>query len=137
MSSIVRSFTAFAALHLAILAGCATDSTVRSNASVLPGTYYSGDGLGRNVTVVLRPDGTYSSNWEGCLGVYGNSIGAWLVQGEHILFHPLSEKDQLAGYLTRATTIEHSGRLGFARDQDLKQDRINEQLVFFREIPRP
>jgi hypothetical protein len=133
----MRKIIVLAAIILATLVGCATDATVHSSASELPGTYYSGDGLGRNVTVILSPDGTYSSDWQGCLGVYGESNGTWLVQGEHIVFTPLNEKDQLAGYLTRATTIQHAGRLGFARDQDLKHDRVSEQLIFLQEVPRP
>src|SRR5688572_5442103 len=126
------------AILLASLTGCVTtDATVHSTPAELPGTYYSGDGLGRNVTVVLNSDGSYTSDWQGCLGVYGESAGTWLLQGEHIVFNPLHEKDLLAGHLTRATTIRHSGRLGFARDQDLKSDRVSEQLVFLREPPRP
>lgn len=131
----MRKIIAVATILLVLLAGCATDATVRSTASELPGTYYSGDGLGRNV-VVLSPDGRYSSGWQGCFGVYGESSGTWLLQGERIIFTPLDEKDE-AGYLTRATTIQHFGRLGFARDQDLKHDRVSDELVFLREPSRP
>jgi hypothetical protein len=132
----MRKIITLAAILLTTLAGCATDATIHSTTSELSGTYYSGDGLGRNVTIILSPDGTYSSDWQGCLGVYGESNGTWLVQAERIVFTPFNEKDELAGYLTRATTIQHAGRLGFARDQDLKHDRVNEQLIFLREPPQ-
>ncbi|MFP7723645.1 hypothetical protein [Lysobacter sp. A3-1-A15] len=115
------------------LAGCATDSIVHATPDELPGTYYSGDGLGRNITVVLRPDGSFSSNWQGCLGVYGQAEGSWRLQGDQLLFHSASEQEMLAGYLRSATTVRHGGKLGFARAQDVERDRINERLVFTRQ----
>ena len=133
----MRNIIALATLVAAGPTGCATDATVRSSPQELPGTYYSGDGLGRNVTVSIRPDGTYYSDWQGCLGVYGESDGTWTLQGEQLTFSPLNAKDMLAGYLTSATTIRHDGRLGFVRTQDLKQDRVNERLVFLREALQP
>ena len=131
----MRNIIALVALLLASLTGCATDATVRSSAQELPGTYYSGDGLGRNVTVFLRPNSTYYSDWQGCLGVYGESEGTWALQGDQITFSPAKAKDILAGYLTNATTIRHNGRLGFVRTQDVEHDRVTEQLVFLREQP--
>ena len=133
----MRKIIVCLAMLTAVLAGCATDATVRSSPKELPGTYYSGDGLGRNVTVVLNSNGTYSSDWQGCLGVYGKSSGIWLLHGEHLVFEPLAETGDLAGYLTQATTIRHKGRLGFVRDQNLKQDRVSEQLVFLSEPSQP
>lgn len=132
----MKNFGVFALLAL-IVSGCAMDATVRSKASELPGTYYSGDHLGRNVTVVLEPDGTYSSEWDGCLGFYGKSIGVWQVRGESLEFSPLSAESDLAGYLTQATTIQHDGRLGFARSQDIKHDRVNERLLFLKQESSP
>jgi hypothetical protein len=132
----MRNIIALAALLLAGLTGCATDATVHSSGQEFPGTYYSGDGLGRNVTVFLRSDGTYYSDWQGCLGVYGESDGTWSLQGDQITFSPANAKDLLAGYLTRATTIRHNGQLGFVRTQDVEHDRVPEQLVFLREQPR-
>ena len=129
----MRQIVALVALVAAVLAGCATDATVRSSIRELPGTYYSGDGLGRNVRVLLNPDGTYYSDWQGCLGVYGESEGAWTLQGDQITFRPVTASDSLAGYLTSATTIRHNGRLGFVRPQDVQHDRVTERLVFLKE----
>jgi hypothetical protein len=117
---------------LASVSGCASDATVRTSAGALAGSYYSGDGLGRMVYVDLLPDGTFRSDWQGCLGVYGESTGTWQVQAEKILFTPSSEAGSLAGYLREATTIRHNGKLGFARDQDVEGERVHESLVFSR-----
>ena len=121
---------------VAAIAGCASDATVRSSESALTGSYYSGDGLGRMVYVDLHPDGTFRSDWQGCLGVYGEAAGTWQVQAEKIMFTPDSEAGSLAGYLREATTIRHNGRLGFARDQDLKGESILESLIFSRQSNR-
>lgn len=134
---IMRKFTFLLLVLLLGLAGCAMDATVRSATAELPGTYYSGDGLGLNVTVVLKPDGTYVSDWWGCLGGYDQSSGTWTARAERIIFSPADENDPRAGYLTQATTIQYAGRLGFARDQDVNGNRISEQLVFFRESATP
>ena len=116
-----------------IVSGCATDATVRPQASDLAGSYYSGDGLGRNVTVVLNSNGTFASDWQGCLGLYGEAEGTWRLDGERITFIPGRESEFLSGYLRQATTIRHSGRLGFVRPQDLEGEKVDESLVFYRQ----
>lgn len=117
------------------LAGCATDATIRPHAATMAGTYYSGDGLGRNITVVLNPDGTFTGEWEGCLGPYGQANGNWQRHGDELLFFPTEERELLAGHLRRAMIISHAGRQGFAREEDVEHGRIDEQLVFFLETP--
>ena len=126
-----------AMLFIASIGGCASDATVRSSMSVLAGSYYSGDGLGRMVYVDLLPDGTFRSDWQGCLGVYGESAGTWQVRAERIVFTTSTETGSLAGYLREATTTRHNGKLGFARDQDVQGDRIQEGLIFSRQPSFP
>lgn len=63
----MRRIFATAALIFVLLTGCVSDATIRAAPGQLPGTYYSGDGLGRMVTVTLQPDGTYFGDWQGCL----------------------------------------------------------------------
>lgn len=118
---------------LLVLAGCAADATVRVSAADLPGTYYSGDGMGRNVTVVLNGDGTFTSDWQGCLGAYGQARGTWLLEGDQVLFSPANEQEMLTGYLRQATTIRHAGQLGFARAEDVVDERVDEPLVFLKQ----
>ena len=132
----MRRIFATAALIFVLLTGCVSDATIRAAPGQLPGTYYSGDGLGRMVTVTLQPDGTYFGDWQGCLGVYGEANGTWKLQGDQIIFASTDEHDLLVGYLRRATTIQHHGRLGFARAQDVANDKISEDLVFFKK-PEP
>ena len=132
----MRKIVVTAVLGLVLLAGCASDATIRTTASRLPGTYYSGDGLGRMVTVALNSDGTFYSDWQGCLGVYGEASGTWTLQGDQITFKPADEHQILVGYLRQATTVHRDGRLGFARAQDVDQEKIREDLVFFKQPER-
>jgi hypothetical protein len=39
------------------------------------GEYYSGDGLGKNVTLMLAPQGGFTYHWSGCLGIYDRNYG--------------------------------------------------------------
>jgi hypothetical protein len=66
------------------------------------GYYYQGDGLGTNILVELREDGTYKSTWHGCLGEYGTSQGTWGLDDGSIIFEPINETEMLVGYLRQA-----------------------------------
>lgn len=113
--------------------GCATDATARLPASQMPGTYSSGDGLGRTVVVHVHPDGTYRGDWSGCLGTDGRSAGTWSLSGERLQFQPHNESGRMRGYLGRATVLRHGGRIGFARDQEVDNARIDADQLFLRE----
>lgn len=124
------------ALHLLVLmgmAGCVSDATVRPALQDLPGRYYSGDGLGRLVYVTLEPNGAFTGNWEGCLGVYGQAEGTWRLEGDQVVFEHQSASGDLAGYLSRATTVRHSGKLALARSEDVVKEHIDEALVFLKQ----
>jgi hypothetical protein len=41
----------------------------------IAGTYYLGDGLGVNLTLVVAPDGAFSFRLQGCLGTYARAEG--------------------------------------------------------------
>lgn len=133
---VMKVFRALLVVLVATVAGCASDATIRSSEDALAGRYYSGDGLGRMVYVDLHPDGTFRSDWQGCLGLYGEAAGTWQLQAEKIMFTPDSEAGSLAGFLREAITIKHSGKLGFARDQDVESERIQERLIFTRQPDR-
>jgi hypothetical protein len=113
--------------------GCAMDATVRVPIQDMPGRYYSGDGLGRNVYVTLKPDGGFVSDWQGCLGVYGQAEETWRLEGDRVVFEHQAASGELAGYLRRATTVRHDGTVGFARSEDVVKDRVDEALVFLRQ----
>lgn len=120
-------------LCLATLTACVPDATVRVSSDQLVGRYYSGDGLGRMVWVDLEPDGSYTAEWEGCLGVYGGSRGAWQAEGDQVVFNPREESGNLSGHLSTATTIRHRGELGFVRTQDVQAKQVHETLVFLKQ----
>lgn len=131
----VIAATAITLAVIGSLTGCAVDATVRPVAAELPGQYYSGDGLGYNVTVTLNSDGTYISDWQGCLGTYGSASGTWHLSDDQLVFYADTEHDLLIGYLRKATTIRHHGKLGFVREEDLSDQQIDEYAVFFKLDP--
>jgi hypothetical protein len=63
------------------------------------GTYYRGDGLGYNIFLDLKSNGTYSSKWRGCEGLYGTAQGQWASNGKQILLKPSKETDMMKGHL--------------------------------------
>ena len=54
----------------------------------LAGTYYQGDGRGRNILLTLHRDGRYNATWSGCGGTNGISEGTWAIQQQHVLLRP-------------------------------------------------
>jgi hypothetical protein len=43
----------------------------------LAGEYYCGDGLGVNLRISLKANGSFDRSFSGCLGVYGTAAGTW------------------------------------------------------------
>lgn len=122
---------------VAALGGCARDATVRTSPDQLVGRYYGGDGLGYNIWIQLDADGSYSADWHGCLGVYGEARGQWKAEGDQVVFLPGQENELLVGHLRTATTVQHGGRLGLVRPEDVQGRRIHESQVFLKQEDRP
>ena len=98
-------------LMMVVLVGCQSQQA-RTDVVVLrplAGTYYRGDGLGYNVSLDLRPDGSYDAKWRGCLGVYGTARGQWSHDGEQIVLSPKEETDMMTGHLRRLDVARHEG----------------------------
>ena len=53
--------------------------------SQICGQYYTGDGLGYNLSLDLQTNNTFSCTWTGCLGVYGTSTGVWVVATNRVV----------------------------------------------------
>lgn len=70
------------------------------DAKELAARYYRGDGTGYNVTIILSADGSYVSEWLGCLGKYGESVGTWALVDGKVTFTATKEKGMLKGHLT-------------------------------------
>src|SRR6185369_642253 len=81
--------------------------TAPPNAKAVAGTYYSGDGLGYNVTLTLKDDGTYSGEWHGCLGKYGDASGNWELSGKSIALTPKKETDMMKGHLKTLDVLKY------------------------------
>jgi hypothetical protein len=52
------------------------------------GSYYYGDGLGMNFSLVVKPEGRFSFIWRGCLGVYDKNEGGARVVNDHLILTP-------------------------------------------------
>jgi hypothetical protein len=68
--------------------------------------YYTGDGLGYNLLLSLREDGTFTCKWLGCLGDYGHATGNWARAGDRVIFVNRDSTDQLKDYLRGATVVD-------------------------------
>jgi hypothetical protein len=88
------------------------------SASKVPGTYYKGDGLGENISLELREDGTYSAQWHGCLGSYGSASGTWRLSGNDVELTPVAETDILVGYLRTLSLYRSWPNYMLARRQE-------------------
>lgn len=74
-------------------------SEAPSDSKALAARYYRGDGTGYNVSITLAADGSYSSEWHGCLGKYGEASGTWTLAGRKLTFAPTKEDGMMKGHL--------------------------------------
>jgi hypothetical protein len=88
---------------------------VALDVSKLPGRYYQGDGLGYNVYLSIRKDGTFDCTWRGCLGVYGTSKGSWSLRGNRVVLHSSEETGMMKGHLSSLDVLLHDGELILVR----------------------
>lgn len=73
---------------------------------VLSGEYYQGDGLGYNVSIILNANGTYSSEWQGCLGSYGSGWGTWTATDSLVTLSPTTETGMMQGHLRKLEIVK-------------------------------
>ena len=59
----------------------------------IAGSYYYGNGLGTNCSLVVKPEGRFSFIWRGCLGVYGKNEGIARVENDHLILTPEQPND--------------------------------------------
>jgi hypothetical protein len=59
--------------------GSGSDAREALTLEFLAGRYYEGDGLGHNLNLDLRTDGSFECSLHGCLGVRGTTAGRWAV----------------------------------------------------------
>src|SRR5262245_49099409 len=99
-----RRIIAIAPLFIAVACAQAGDiekgePAAPPNAKAVAGSYYCGDGLGYNVTLKLKENGSYSAEWHGCLGKYGDASGSWRLSDKRIVFTPKKETDMMKDHL--------------------------------------
>ena len=94
-----------------ISVGCASPQTRTQLTTLRPfaGNYFRGDGTCYNISLDLRPDGSYGAQWSGCLGIYGTARGKWSIDGDQILLSPRKETDMMKGHLTRLDISKYQG----------------------------
>lgn len=88
------------------------------NAKAVAGSYYCGDGTGYNVTLTLKGDGSYSGEWHGCLGKYGDAAGSWKLSDKRIILTPKKETDMMQGHLKTLDVLKYKGGWIFVRSDD-------------------
>ncbi|MFL6259105.1 MAG: hypothetical protein ACJ76Y_05280 [Thermoanaerobaculia bacterium] len=109
------------------------------------GSYYRGDGLGVNQSLMIEPGGSYGFSWRGCLGTYASSTGqATLRDGELVLTassrNKESRKAAEESYLPvrwggRLYLIEKEAMMGFINEVNLGTEPRNDAygLVYLRQ----
>jgi hypothetical protein len=118
-----RSIAAIVALLLTVTCAIAAgiDKGVPKappNAKAVAGSYYCGDGLGYNVTLILKDNGTYSGEWQGCLGKYGEASGDWKLSDKRIVLTPKEEDGNMKGHLRTLDVMKYKGGWIFVRSDD-------------------
>jgi hypothetical protein len=103
-----------------VLAGGIEKGTPKAppDAKVVAGSYYCGDGLGYNVTLILETNGTYTGEWNGCLGKYGEASGTWKVSGKRIILTPEMEEGNMKGHLRTLDIMKYKRGWIFVRADD-------------------
>jgi hypothetical protein len=80
--------------------------------------YYGGDGLGYNLVLSLREDGSFSCKWTGCLGDYGNASGVWSRSADRVSFVSRRATGMLEGYLRGAMVVDGGEFPALVLDQE-------------------
>lgn len=80
--------------------------------------YYGGDGLGYNLSLSLRDDGSFSCKWTGCLGDYGNASGVWSRSADHVSFVSRQATGMLENYLRGAMVVDGGEFPALVLDQE-------------------
>ena len=85
------------------------------NTKAVGGSYYCGDGKGYNVTLKLEESGSYSAEWRGCLGKYGEASGIWKLSGKQIVLTSKKETEMMQGHLKTLDILKYKDDWIFVR----------------------
>jgi hypothetical protein len=115
---------------LILLVACAL-TYWRFHADRLVGEYYQGDGLGHNLHLTLKEDGTFDCQSTGCVGNYGSTSGTWSRSGKRITMNAIESSGEFEDSpLGNMTIVTHGGRKRLIRDADAEMLKAPEMLPF-------
>ena len=100
-------------VFLPLLAACGTSG-------INPGTYHN-DGLGQYISIHLNSDGTYTAEWDDCLGEYDKSEGTWQVKDSYVRFNPSEENGIMGGRLKQMKIVWHWLKKGLISESELNE----------------
>jgi hypothetical protein len=95
--------------------------------AAIAGDYYFGDGLGVNCTLAITPEGRFSFEWRGCLGVYDRNSGEARIADGHLILKPEwpNPRDGFRGSSTDLIPVRWGERSYLVPTQDA-EDFCNE-----------
>ena len=96
----------------------------------IAGEYYFGDGLGANCTLKIRPQGTFTFVWRGCLGTYDQNDGkAAFSDGVlHIMPEKPNVQQGFRGTPTNFFAVPWNGRMYLVHDAVEFCSKINQGM---------
>lgn len=95
-------------------------ATGTPNIAAISGSYYFGDGLGVNCTLVLKPEGEFSFIWRGCCGVYDQNNGKAELKGDRLLLSPKNDNKRggFRGTPEKFLVVHWGDRIYLVADED-------------------
>ena len=124
---------ALAVLVMMTTQGCASSGSLRVSDIDAVGEYVQTDRFAGEVVVLkINADHTFVVWASKCWGGHGSAKGTWRSEGDKVVFTELEGRMDFVGYLKEAEWTNYEGKIGLARDQDVKEGRIDEKLVFFK-----
>ncbi|HEY8993217.1 MAG TPA: hypothetical protein VIM71_00915 [Lacunisphaera sp.] len=116
-----------------LILGCFMSLTVsaKDKPDTLADSYYRGDGLGYNVSLVLETNGEYRAWWDGCLGRYGTAKGYWKAKSGKVELNPSEEIDMMKGHLRILNIRKIDGRFELLPEEDEKRMKTEEEKRMF------
>ena len=73
---------------VALAGGSGTQDQPQNSLKAVVGSYYYGDGLGVNCSLVVKPEGRFTFMWRGCLGAYCQNQGDAKIVNHHLILTP-------------------------------------------------
>jgi len=110
----------------------ADQATTDTTQNPFVGSYYQGDGLGYNLHLTLKNDGSFTCQWSGCLGDYGATSGTWAHDGDKITVSTTKSSGMFSDRpLGNMTIVKHDGKDRLLLDTDAELLEDPDMLPYF------